>query len=121
MKLIIQSFSYHLKSKAKTPWVLFITSVISIDLINKNHKIRVGVWIGDNKELFDKFYANKDQIESACGFELEWNRLDGKKASYVCTYIPGLDFDSTGNYVELMNKSSDLVLTIRNAFVPFLK
>lgn len=94
---------------------------ISIDLINKNHKIRVGVWIGDNKELFDKFYANKDQIEAACGFELEWNRLDNKKASFVCTYIPGLDFDSTGNYAELMNKSIDLVLTIRKAFVPFLK
>ena len=94
---------------------------ISIDLINKNHKIRVGVWIGDNKELFDKFYANKDQIEAACGFELEWNRLDNKKASFVCTYIPGLDFDSTGNYAELMNKSIDLVLTMRKAFVPFLK
>ena len=94
---------------------------ISIDLINKNHKIRVGVWIGDNKELFDKFYANKDQIEAACGFELEWNRLDNKKASFVCTYIPGLDFDSVGNYAELMNKSIDLVLTMRKAFVPFLK
>lgn len=94
---------------------------ISIDLINKNHKIRVGVWIGDKKELFDKFYANKDQIEAACGFELEWNRLDNKKASFVCTYIPGLDFDSTGNYAELMNKSIDLVLTMRKAFVPFLK
>jgi hypothetical protein len=94
---------------------------ISIDLINKNHKIRVGVWIGDNKELFDKFYANKDQIESACSFELEWNRLDNKKASFVCTYIPGLDFDNTSNYAELMNKSIDLVLTIRKAFVPFLK
>ena len=94
---------------------------ISIDLINKNHKIRVGVWIGDNKELFDKFYANKDQIESACGFELEWNRLDNKKASFVCTYIPGLDFDNTSNYAELMNKSIDLVLTMRKAFVLFLK
>lgn len=94
---------------------------ISIDLINKNHKIRVGVWIGDNKGLFDKFYANKDQIEAVCGFELEWNRLDNKKASFVCTYIPDLDFDNTSNYAELMNKSIDLVLTIRKAFVPYLK
>ena len=35
---------------------------ISIDLVNKEHKIRVGVWVTDNKDLFDKFYANKDQI-----------------------------------------------------------
>ena len=94
---------------------------ISIDLINKNHKIRVGVWIGNNKDLFDKFYANKEQIEKICGFELEWNRLDDKKASFICTYIPGLDFDNTSNYPELMDKSIELVLTIRKAFVPFLK
>ena len=29
---------------------------ISIDLVNKEHKIRVGVWVADNKDLFDKFY-----------------------------------------------------------------
>ena len=94
---------------------------ISIDLVNKEHKIRVGVWIDDNKELFDKFYTNRDQVEASCGFKLNWNRLDSKKASLVCTYIHGLDFDNPENYPELMNKSIDLVLTMRKAFVPFLK
>ena len=94
---------------------------ISIDLVNKEHNIRVGVWIPDNKELFDKFYENKEQIEVACGFALEWNRLDNKKASLACTYIHGLDFDNTENYAELMNKTIDWVLLIRQAFVPFLK
>ena len=32
---------------------------ISIDLVNKEHKIRIGVWIAANKELYDHFYANK--------------------------------------------------------------
>ena len=94
---------------------------ISIDLVNKEHKIRVGVWVTDNKDLFDKFYANKDQIEATCGFKLKWNRLDNKKASLACTYIPGLDFDNTENYPELMNKIIDCVLALRKAFVPFLK
>jgi hypothetical protein len=94
---------------------------ISIDLVNKEHKIRVGVWIADNKELFDKFYANREQIETICGFKLAWDRLDSKKASLACTYIQGLDFDNPENYPELMNKAIDLVLTMRKAFVPFLK
>ena len=94
---------------------------ISIDLVNKEHKIRVGVWVTDNKDLFDKFYANKDQIEATCGFKLKWNRLDNKKASLACTYIPGLDFDNTENYPDLMNKIIDFVLALRKAFVPFLK
>lgn len=94
---------------------------ISIDLVNKEHKIRVSVWITDNKELFDKFYVNREQIEMSCGFKLNWNRLDNKKASLACTYIQGLDFDNPENYPELMNKAIDLVLTMRKAFVPFLK
>ena len=94
---------------------------ISIDLVNKEHKIRVGVWIDDNKELFDNCYHNKEDIESACGFKLTWQRLDNKKASLVCAYIYGLDFDNQANYPELINKSIDLVLTMRKAFVPFVK
>lgn len=94
---------------------------ISIDLVNKEHKIRIGVWIDDNKELFDKFYLNKDEIEKACGFELNWDRLDNRKASLACTYIQGLDFDNQENYPELMNKAIDLVLIMRKAFVPFIK
>lgn len=60
---------------------------ISIDLVNKEHKIRIGVWIAANKELYDHFYANKEAIEDVCGFELNWDRLDNKKASLACTYI----------------------------------
>ena len=93
---------------------------ISIDLVNKEHKIRVGVWISDNKELFDRFYENKKAIEASCGVELNWDRLDNKKASLACSYIYGLDFDSKENYNELINKAIDLVLLLRKAFTPYL-
>ena len=94
---------------------------ISIELVNKEHKIRVGVWIPDNKKLFDNFYTNKEEIEKACGFELNWNRLDNKKASLACTYVQGLDFEDHSNYPELINKAIDIVLNLRKAFVPFIK
>ncbi len=93
---------------------------ISIDLVNKEHKIRVGVWIHDNKAFYDKLYSHKNEIEEKCGFELYWDRLDNKKASLACTYIKGLDFDNQENYPELINKSIDLVLTLKTAFVPYL-
>ena len=94
---------------------------ISIDLVNKDHKIRVGLWITDNKELFDTMKEHQAEIEETAGFPLEWDRLDKKKASVICAVIPGLDFNDQSNYHELMNKAIDMVLAERKAFAPYIK
>ena len=94
---------------------------ISIDLVNKDHKIRVGLWIADNKELFDAMKEHRAEIEETAGFPLEWDRLDKKKASVICAVIPGLDFNDQRNYHELMNKAIDMVLAERKAFAPYIK
>ena len=93
---------------------------ISIDLVNKEHKIRVSLWINDNKDIFDALFQRKDEIETALGFGLEWNRLDNKKASYICTYIKELDFKKQDNYPMLMEQIVDLVLKMRNVFPKFM-
>lgn len=93
---------------------------ISIDLVNKEHKIRVSLWISDNKDIFDALLQKKDEIEEALGFALEWNRLDNKKASYICTYIKGLDFKKQDNYPMLMEQIIDLVLKMRNVFPKYM-
>lgn len=93
---------------------------ISIDLVNKEHRIRVSLWINDNKDIFDALFQRKDEIETALGFGLEWNRLDNKKASYICTYIKGLDFKKQDNYPMLMEQIVDLVLKMRNGFPKFM-
>lgn len=93
---------------------------ISIDLVNKEHRIRVGVWVPDNKELYDCFYEHKDEIEDSAGCNFVWDRLDNKKAAIICTYIPGLNYNKQENYPELMNKIVDLVIVMRSAFTPFI-
>ena len=94
---------------------------ISIDLVNKDHKIRISFWIDDNKELFDRLYENRAEIESKAGLKLRWNRLDDKKATLIAIDIMGLDFNNQSNYPELMQKSIDYVVRMRSAIVPFLK
>ncbi|MBR0341198.1 MAG: DUF4268 domain-containing protein [Oscillospiraceae bacterium] len=89
---------------------------MSIDLINKEHRIRVGLWIPDNKELFDALYAKKDDIEEACNIPLEWDRLDSKKAAVVCTYKKGLDFKNQENYPELIDWIIDTTVLLRDTF-----
>ena len=88
--------------------------------MNKEHKIRVSLWINDNKDIFDALLQRKEDIEAALGFELEWNRLDSKKASYICTYIKGLDFKKQDNYPQLMEQIISMVLTMRKVFPQFM-
>lgn len=93
---------------------------ISIELVNRDNYIRVGLWIPNNKDMFDHLYDKKEQIEGMLGFALEWDRLDDKKASVICTHIDGLDFSNHDNYNELMNKSIDLVIPMKKAFSQFI-
>lgn len=93
---------------------------ISIELVNKDHKIRIGLWIPDNKELFDTFMEHKTEIEQAVGMGLDWYRLDGKKASVVSIDIPGLNFGKQDNYPELMDEIIEKVLLFKKAFTPYI-
>lgn len=93
---------------------------ISIDLVNKEHKIRVSLWVSDNKELFDALFMRRDEIEAALGFGLVWNRLDNKKASYISAYIKGLDFKKQDNYPDLMEQIIDMVVKMKKTFPGFI-
>ena len=93
---------------------------ISIDLVNKEHKIRVSLWITDNKDLFDSLYENKEEIEAKAGMPLRWNRLDNKKASLIAADIKGLNFLDQSNYDYLMKTAIEYVVKLRTAFTPFI-
>lgn len=93
---------------------------IEIDLVNKDHKIRVGVWITDNKDMYDDLYEHKDEIERIVGEPLIWDRLDKKKASIISLEIQGLDFKKQDNYPELMNEIIDKVVSLKKAFAPYI-
>ena len=94
---------------------------ISIDLVNKEHKIRVGLWIDDNKELYDALHQKKEEIEKVAELPLRWNRLDTKKASLIAADIKGLDFSDQSNYEHLMRTAIKYVMQLKKAFSPYIK
>ena len=94
---------------------------ISIELVNKEHKIRVALYINDNKGLFDMLKEHQAEIEEVAGIKLLWARMDGRKVSGISTDIMGLDFNKQENYPELMNEIIDKVLTIKQSFTPYIK
>lgn len=93
---------------------------IGINLVNKESSVVVELYINDNKELFDKLYESKNDIENKLGFEMDWQRLDDKKASRIKYAIQGLDFDDHSNYLELMNKIIDKVVIMRKVFKEYI-
>ena len=93
---------------------------IDITLVNKDSLIGVELYIPDNKKLFDKLFEKKEDIESNLGFKLDWRRLDKSKASRIVYCIKGLNFDDHSNYNELMNKTIDLVILMRNVFKKYI-
>ena len=89
---------------------------LGVTLVNKESYVGVELYIGNNKNLFDKLYEKRDTIESELGFKAEWLRLDNKKASRILSKIPGLDFDDHSNYDELIDEAIDRVITMRSVF-----
>ncbi|WP_270392586.1 DUF4268 domain-containing protein [Butyribacter intestini] len=93
---------------------------IGITLVNKENCIGVELYINDDKQIFDNLYQEKEKIEKELGLSLDWQRLDGKKASRIMYRIPGLDFDNHSNYDELMNEIIDKAVAFSTTFKKYI-
>lgn len=97
------------------------TAHVAITLVNKEDCIGIELYINNNKTLFDELSSNKQQIESELGLQLDWQRLDEKKASRIMYRIPGLHFDDHSNYDALMNEVIDKVVLFTKVFKKYIK
>ena len=93
---------------------------LSVNLLNREHRVRIGFWIRDDKKLYDKIESKKEEIEGNSDLKFEWNRLDEKKSSVICIYIDGLDFEDQSNYTELMEEIIDKVMLLKTIFSKYI-
>ena len=85
---------------------------LAINLVNKENKIVLELYILDNKKLFDHLYEDKEKIENTLQMNFSWERLDGKKASRIKHDVLGLDFSDHSNYPQLMDECIEKILKI---------
>ena len=93
---------------------------LAINLINKENKIVLELYIPDNKDLFDRMYAEKETIESKLDIHFKWERLDDKKASRIKHDVPGLDFSDHGNYPSLIDECIEKIIRMREVFKKYI-
>lgn len=73
----------------------------------------------ENKHIFDALYQQKDKIEVAFGHELEWLRLDDKKASRV-QYARAVEGDDKANWPAMIEWLVEHMIRLEKAVKPVL-
>lgn len=94
---------------------------VTITLLNQSNQVGLGVYIKENKDLFDALYQRAEEIHQEVGFAFEWHRLDNAKISKIIFYLPGLNFDNHDNYNLLIDDIIKKVVVIRKVFTDHLK
>lgn len=56
---------------------------LALTVNSRENEIACELYIGDDKELFDQLFEEKEKFQEKIGEELDWQRLNGKKASRI--------------------------------------
>ena len=75
----------------------------------------------ENIHIFDHLYAKKEQIESAFGGPLRWERLEGKRACRIRASVQGGYSDSEENWGATHDRMTDAMNRLVDAIRPHLK
>ena len=108
------------KDETSETKIIIENQLEAVTLVNSDSFIGVDLYIPDNKKLYDSLYEKKDRIEEKIGFELDWMRLDNKKASKIVHRIEGLDFNHPENYKNLIDEVIKKVIIMRDVFKQFI-
>lgn len=88
--------------------------------IQKRNEIIVEIYISDNKEFYRKLYAQKADIESKLGFELDWRELPDRKASRILITKENVNFGDTSDWDNQFGWISEKVLQFYNVVKEFI-
>ena len=109
-------------SPSKDHWLASATGVsgCGYNLIFSKNEARVELYLQrpqatENKWIFDRLEREKQQIEDRFDAELQWQRLDDKKASRVCYAYPFDGFNDE-NWPEMIEWLCKHIVKLEEAF-----
>lgn len=96
-------------------------SGLSYSYVIRMKDAQVELYIGtgeeeENKKIFERLYACKDEVEKRFGSLLDRQRLDDKRASRVRYVIERLGLENKENWPELQEQMVEAMIRLSNAF-----
>jgi len=74
-----------------------------------------------NKIRFDQLFKHKDEIEKEFGGKLNWERLEGRRASRISVRFEGVGLKDQDKWDNLQEKMIDAMVRLEKAFKPYMK
>ncbi len=74
-----------------------------------------------NKAIFDALFANKTEIEKAFGEELEWQRLDAKRACRIRKVVVKGGWKDQEKWAEAIPATVDVMIRFEKAIKPYVQ
>lgn len=96
------------------------TGHIAIELVNKEGYIRVGLYIVNDHEFYDRLFAAKDKIEAELGIPLVWVRESSGDVSRIKYELKGLNFNNKNNYNKLINDTITIAAKMKRVFSEYV-
>lgn len=95
-------------------------SHLTMELVNRENYVRLGLYMTNYKEWFDKLYLHKEEIEQEIGYKLDWKRDCSETVSRVSYNLKGLNYENKENYSEIMNQMIDIILKMKTVFKKYM-
>lgn len=101
---------------------------VSFNYVIGQHDAKVELYIDHdketgerNKEIFDMLFKNKQEIEEMFGENLEWERLDGKRACRIAKYFEGSGYKDNEQWEILCEKMIKSMIDLEKALTPAIQ
>ena len=115
---------FRIRKPSTDHWYSMSTGIpgceLSILYLLQRNEIVIEFYISNSKELFDKFYSHRAEIEEIIGCQLDWRKLPEKKASRI---LLTKSFDLSDNTLlnEEINWIKEYTVKFKKAFTKYHK